>query len=229
MGHYFNPNIVTEGLILNIDASNPRSYPGSGTAINDLSGSNANGTINGTVSYVGAGASSYWNFATASSANYISSTLSQTYLDCTIIFQPDFALNSNSQLVGLIAASNDTTNTDKSMRFKNANGTGPWQVIGSTGINADDWGNPSTTYYLNGTAVADGSSLQTGWNILGAYRANQTTFPSSFAYHLGTEGYNAAVRDFQGRIAVCLMYSRQLTAREHAKNYAAFRGRFGLI
>ena len=58
MGHYFNPNIVTEGLILNIDASNPRSYPGSGTAINDLSGSNANGTINGTVSYVGAGASS---------------------------------------------------------------------------------------------------------------------------------------------------------------------------
>jgi hypothetical protein len=228
MGHYFNPNIVTDGLILNIDASNVRSYPGSGTAINDLSGQDAHGTINGTVSFVGAGVSSYWNFATASSTNFISSTKSQTYVDCTIIFQPDFTLTSNGNLVGLIAASNDATNTDKSMRFKNANGTGPWQVIASSGINADDWGNPSTTYYLNGSAVADGASLVTGWNILGAYRTNQSTFPASFAYFLGTEGFSAAVRDFRGRIAVCLMYNRQLTAREHAKNYAAFKGRFGL-
>lgn len=228
MGQYYSPNIVTDGLLLSIDASNINSYPGSGTRILDLSGRSAHGTINGTVSYVGAGTSSYWNFATASSANYISSTLSQPYVDCTIVFQPDFTLNSNAALVGLIGASNDTTNTDKSMRFKNANGTGPWQVIGSTGINADDWGNTSTTYYVNGNAVADGASLNTGWNILGAYRTNQSTFPATFSYFLGTEGFGAAVRDFQGRIALCLMYNRQLSAREHAKNYAALKGRFGL-
>lgn len=228
MGHYYNPNIVTDGLILSLDASNPRSYPGSGTAIFDLSGKDAHATINGTVPFVGAGSTSYWNFATAASTKYISSTLSQPYLDCTIIFYPDFTLNSNAGLVGLIAASNDATNTDKSMRFKNANGTGPWQVIASSGINADDWGNPGTTYYINGSAVADGASLYSGWNILSAYRANQTTFPSSFAYHLGTEGFNAAVRDFQGRIALCLMYNRQLTAAEHAKNYHALKRRFGL-
>ena len=227
MGQYYNPNIVTQGLILNIDASNRISYPGAGTLINDMSGSNAHGTINGTVSYVGAGASSYWNFATASSANYISSTLSQPYVDCTIIFQPDFTVNNNASLVGLIAASNDTTNTDKSMRFGAANGTGPWTVR-SSGLNADDWGNTSTTFYVNGVSVANGASLQTGWNILGAYRTNQTTFPSSFAYFLGTEGYSAGIRDFQGRIALCLMYNRQLSDREHAKNYAAFKGRFGL-
>jgi hypothetical protein len=228
MGHYFNPNIVTDGLILNIDASNVRSYPGSGTAINDLSGQDAHGTINGTVSFVGAGVSSYWNFATASSANFISSTKSQAYVDCTIIFQPDFTLNSNSSLVGLIAASNDATNTDKSMRFGGATNPGPWTIRSSTGTNGDDWGFASTTYYLNGNAVGNGATLVTGWNILGAYRTNQSTFPASFAYFLGTEGFSAAVRDFQGRIAVCLMYNRQLTAREHAKNYAAFKGRFGL-
>ena len=211
-----------------IDASNPRSYPGSGTAIFDLTDKGANGTINGTVPFVGAGSSSYWNFATAASTKFISSTLSQQYLDCTIVFYPDFALNSNAGLVGLIAASNDTTNTDKSMRFKNANGTGPWQIIASAGINADDWGNPGTTYYVNGSAVADGASLVNGWNILGAYRTNQTTFPASFTYFLGTEGYSGAVRDFQGRIAMCLLYSRQLSAAEHAKNYNALKGRFGL-
>jgi hypothetical protein len=227
MGHYFNPNIVTDGLILSLDASNTRSYPGSGTAIFDLSGKDAHATINGVVPFVGAGSSSYWNFATAASTKYISSTLSQPYLDCTIVFYPDFSLVSNAGLVGLIAASNDTTNTDKSMRFKNANGTA-WQVIASTGINTDDWGNPGTTYYVNGAAVADGASLNNGWNIVGAYRTNQTTFPSSFAYYLGTEGYNANVRDFQGRIAMCLMYNRQLSAAEHAKNYNALRKRFGL-
>ena len=211
-----------------IDASNPRSYPGSGTAIFDLTDKGANGTINGTVPFVGAGSSSYWNFATAASTKFISSTLSQQYLDCTIVFYPDFALNSNAGLVGLIAASNDTTNTDKSMRFKNANGTGPWQVIASSGINADDWGNPGTTYYVNGSAVADGASLVNGWNILGAYRTNQTTFPASFTYFLGTEGYSGAVRDFQGRIAMCLLYNRQLSAAEHAKNYNALKSRFGL-
>ena len=228
MGHYHNPQVVTNGLIMAIDASNPRSYPGSGTAIFDLTDKGANGTINGTVPFVGAGSSSYWNFATAASTKFISSTLSQQYLDCTIVFYPDFALNSNSGLVGLIAASNDTTNTDKSMRFKNANGTGPWQVIASSGINADDWGNPGTTYYVNGSAVADGASLVNGWNILGAYRTNQTTFPASFTYFLGTEGYSGAVRDFQGRIAMCLLYNRQLSAAEHAKNYNALKSRFGL-
>jgi hypothetical protein len=228
MGHYHNPQVVTNGLIMAIDASNPRSYPGSGTAIFDLTDKGANGTINGTVPFVGAGSSSYWNFATAASTKFISSTLSQQYLDCTIVFYPDFALNNNAGLVGLIAASNDTTNTDKSMRFKNANGTGPWQVIASSGINADDWGNPGTTYYVNGSAVADGASLVNGWNILGAYRTNQTTFPASFTYFLGTEGYSAAVRDFQGRIAMCLLYNRQLSAAEHAKNYNALKSRFGL-
>ena len=228
MGHYHNPQVVTNGLIMAIDASNPRSYPGSGTAIFDLTDKGANGTINGTVPFVGAGSSSYWNFATAASTKYISSTLSQPYLDCTIVFYPDFTLVSNANLVGLIAASNDSTNTDKSMRFKNANVTGPLQVIASAGSNGDDWGYTSTTYYVNGAAVADGASLNNGWNILGAYRTNQSTFPASFAYFLGTEGYSGAVRDFQGRIAMCLMYNRQLSAAEHAKNYNALKNRFGL-
>ena len=227
MGHYHNPQVVTNGLIMAIDASNPRSYPGSGTAIFDLTEKGANGTINGTVPFVGAGSSSYWNFATAASTKYISSTLSQPYLDCTIVFYPDFTLNSNAALTGLIAASNDTTNTDKSMRFSGANGTGPWTIISSGTINTDDWGYASTTYYVNGSAVGNGATLNNGWNILGAYRTNQATFPASFAYFLGTEGFSAAVRDFQGRIAMCLMYNRQLSAAEHAKNYHALKGRFG--
>ena len=226
MGQIGGPRIVTSGLILVLDAANIVSYPGAGSAIKDLT-LTADGTINGTITFSSVGSSSYWNFATASSANYISSTVSQAYLDCTIIFQPDFTVSNNASLVGLIAASNDTTNTDKSMRFGGATNPGPWTVK-SSGLNADDWGNASTTFYINGAAVANGASLNSGWNILGAYRTNQTTFPASFAYFLGTEGYSGAVRDFQGRIAAVYLYNRQLTAAEHAINYNALKGRYGL-
>jgi len=39
------PNIVTDGLVLALDAANPKSYPGTGTVWNDLSGNGNNGTL----------------------------------------------------------------------------------------------------------------------------------------------------------------------------------------
>jgi hypothetical protein len=45
----YNPQIVTNGLVLCLDAANPKSYPGSGTVVADLSGFNNNANlINGT-------------------------------------------------------------------------------------------------------------------------------------------------------------------------------------
>ena len=38
-------SIITSGLVLNLDASNAASYPGSGTVWTDLSGLNNNGTL----------------------------------------------------------------------------------------------------------------------------------------------------------------------------------------
>jgi hypothetical protein len=43
----YSPKIVTNGLRFAIDAANPRSYPGSGTTIYDLSGNGYNGTMHG--------------------------------------------------------------------------------------------------------------------------------------------------------------------------------------
>ena len=43
----YNPRIVTNGLVLCLDAGNTRSYPGSGTTWTDLSGNGNNGTLSG--------------------------------------------------------------------------------------------------------------------------------------------------------------------------------------
>ena len=40
-----NANVVRDGLVLYLDAANPKSYPGSGTTWYDLSGNSKNGAL----------------------------------------------------------------------------------------------------------------------------------------------------------------------------------------
>jgi len=49
LGH--GSNTVRNGLLLNLDAANPKSYPGSGTAWNDISRNGNNGTLFNGVGY----------------------------------------------------------------------------------------------------------------------------------------------------------------------------------
>jgi hypothetical protein len=51
MAVYAGPDIVENGLVLHLDAANPRSYPGTGTGWFDLSGLGNNGTLINGVSY----------------------------------------------------------------------------------------------------------------------------------------------------------------------------------
>jgi hypothetical protein len=48
---YNGPNIITDGLVLHLDAANVKSYPGSGTTWSDLSGNGNNGTLVNGVGY----------------------------------------------------------------------------------------------------------------------------------------------------------------------------------
>lgn len=222
------PNIVTSGLSAILDAGFIPSYPRSGSTIYDLSGNGANGTLNGTVTWVNSGttgAQSYFNFPTSSLSNYISSSISQAYLDCTIVLMPDFSTNNDASLAGLIATTTPAGNGDKSLRFAGVNGVGPWSMATRNPGDGNDWANPNaTTYYVNGSAS---NVLVSGWNIFGGYRTNTTGFPSTFPYYLGSGGYSSN-RGFQGKIAVALLYNRQLSASEQIQNYNALKGRYGL-
>ena len=43
--HTFPSELVTDGLVLNLDAGDPRSYPGSGTTWTNMSGGGHNATL----------------------------------------------------------------------------------------------------------------------------------------------------------------------------------------
>ena len=220
MGLNHSPRIVTDGLVLCLDAANPKSYSGSGTTWTDISGRSNHGTINGTVSYVSNGYSSYFNWATAGDSNYIFNSTPFTYLDLTIVFYPDFSLASS--IAGIVASG--APNTDKSLRFTGVNGTSAWTLSGRNPGDSNDWASgTATTYYINGKQSIN---LVSGWNILGGYRTNQSSYPVSAAYYLGSSGY--AGRGFKGRIAACYFYNRQLSELEQTQNFNALRGRYGI-
>ena len=52
MGFYDGPKIVTDGLVLALNAADRNSYPGSGTTWYDISGNSNNGTMSN-VTYSG--------------------------------------------------------------------------------------------------------------------------------------------------------------------------------
>ena len=225
-------DIVREGLICYIDASVNASYPGSGTSITDLSGAGANGTINGSISYVSSGMASYWNFATANNSNYISSSTTQNYLDITVVFYPDFSRVGGSNIASIIATSTAAGNQDKSLRFNGVNGTGPWTTRNGGSADNNDWATSAspTTYYINGSSSTSSANVNSGWNIMGGGRTNTTNgaFASNWAYYLGSGGYSGDNRSYQGRIALMCLYRRVLSSSEQLQNYGALRSRFGL-
>ena len=213
--------IETNGLIAYIDAGKPESYPGTGTSVRDLVNPSTNpATLNGNISWVSAGSASYWNIATGAATNYITSTLAQNYLDCTLVFYPDFTYVSGASLAYGLGSG---LNVDKTMRFGGANGTGPWTL--NNPDNTDGWASTTTTYYVNNTARTGAGSLATGWNIVGGLRTNTAGFAATFAYSWGT-GYTG--RFYQGRLAAIVLYNRQLTAEEQQNNYNYFAKRYGL-
>jgi len=205
------------GLLLHLDATNPASYPGAGTTWTDLSGNGNHGTLFNGVGYTSAngGALTFDGVD-----DHVSSLISQNYVDLIVVFRPDFSFTSPNGLAGLVASG---TTTDKSLRFGTVNGTGPWEVAARNPGDINDWASPATTYYVNG---AVSNYLVAGWNIFSGYRTNQTSFPASFAYHLGTAGYPG--RYFKGNIAAILMFNRQLTATERQEYFEMYRGRYGL-
>jgi hypothetical protein len=216
------PSVVSNGLVLHLDASNPNCYTGATGivshlhAIDDVTGTQVGIFQNPSysITWTDDGLSSYFTWpSNAYADDYINITTQRIYRDFTIVFQPDFAANGFGGLFGVTA--------DKSMRFySGVNGTGPW-VAANPG-NGDDWANSSTTYYINGQVS---NTTAAGWNIMGGAR-NNAGFPEPSDLRIGTSWYQN--RGFQGKIAVVLMYDRVLTDQEQLQNYNVLRARFGL-
>lgn len=237
MAFNYSPKVITNGLILYLDAANTRSYPGTGTAWNDLSRSGNNGTlVNGPTfnsgnlgSIVFDGANDYVGLGTPTSLNITGSITVNSWVNLTAF---------PSSLGTIYEKGYDNNNDQLFFRFRNNSGTQEIQ-IGTYRLS-------NNTNYL--TTYTIGSSITTGtWNnIVGQYDGanwniylngnlvsstlqNQGPLPSTAPVSIGAAFISTGYERFiNGRISTTLVYNRALSAPEILQNYNATKTRFGL-
>ena len=231
MAFAHSPKIVTDGLVLALDAGNPKSYPGSGIVWRDKSGNGNDGTLN--------------NGPTFSSDNgggivfdgvddYVTAT-GYDYLTADGTFSTWYKTSSTGR-----EALYGTSVTDDIRFIVNYEpGTGG-PTLGTIGVNIDY---PILTPYANiGSAIYDGNWHNVAVSWIGSTASaiiyfdgiaqttsytQQNTFSGKAvsAFSLGIESSGNLLN---GSIGVAHIYNRALSASEVQQNYNALKGRFGL-
>lgn len=234
---FYAPAIVTNGLVLYLDAANPTSYPGSGTTWTDISASANIGTFVGATSYSTSDGGTMVFNGNSSSNDYIS-VANNTSLNLTTAGSISMWIKPNTLTqLGLTNLISRTINGDVNgqsyyINWSGGNITGIIQNGGvykaiSTPIPTVigwcnyvfTWGNGYLNLYKNGVSVAtpvastvSAQTLSTTVNIGG--------------YVFGGAGGNA--NTFNGKIPFVTLYNREITPAEVLTNFNAVKTRYGL-
>jgi hypothetical protein len=255
MAFNFSPKIVTNGLVLHLDAASRKSYISGSTTWNDLSKSRNNGALVNGPTF---NANNNGYIVNDGTNDYVEVTTKNTNLE----FQP---LQAHSAFCWVYNLTNTTA-----IILGNMNAQSPYQgwdfltvtnllyaqVISSypgnavsVGVNFDYTGNankwvyigytyngtaPPTSQaaldsidiYVNGGLVTSGKIVETG----------ATGFTTQTISYLSNQRFRIASRWLSGAanypaalgIAQAKIYNRQLSAQEILQNYNATKGRYGV-
>jgi hypothetical protein len=222
---YPEENIVTNGLVLNIDPSKSNSYSGTGNTIYDLSGFGNTGTLNNNPSF---SAFNGGGFIYNGSNHYINFKNSNSLT---------FSDNNQISLAAWIYTT--TTAADKFIFYRNStSSTGYVFYLKNSGL-AVQFGNGTTLHtiqsgisvtsgYFYVAATLDGSLIKLYVN--GASIAS-TTFTGTLyntAADISIGAANVSTRYFDGNIYSAYLYNRALSATEISQNFNATRNKFGI-
>jgi hypothetical protein len=227
-----SPRIVTDGLVLCLDAGNTKSYVGSGTTWRDLSGRGNTGTLTNGPTYssdnggsiVFDGTNDYVNLG-----NILNIGTGQFSIECIARVSSLTSVNyskvasKGDYLDGgwrLYMGKNPSNNY--SLNFQYGNNTIGDISISIGAIQENTWyhivvcrnSNNLLSTYLNGS-VGSGSTTTT---------FNLTT--NSYNYFIGKDG--RSLENFKGNVTCYRHYNRALTAAEIQQNFNALRVRFGI-
>ena len=230
MAFVHSPKIVTDGLVLALDAGNVKSYPGSGTTWSDKSGNGNDGTLtNGPTFDSGNGGSIVFDGVD----DYVDFG---DILSITSSFSLNIWFKSNptqpSVFLGLMAK-------DALNNFGNYGlfGSSPSEYVrfGFYGTNEVQYQVFNSSYqdllsetWVNYTGTYDFSKLRLYRNSILIAEENSTSTPKTNTTPLTIGTRYANSLEFGGRIPIAQIYNRSLTSNEVAQNYNATKGRFGL-
>ena len=247
MAFFHSPNIVTDGLVLCLDAGDQISYPGSGGTWTDMSGNGNDGTLE------------------ASTMGTVSASLQ------TIAFKGDGAEQNETEYVTLpLADLKDYTKGSLELFYKinstgyvspylmtMSDGGGPGaESVWSVGI---DSGNYRYVYKNGGSSVAvlygnPTPSIALGQHFHVVFTSDSSTnniyhdgakqtltaptgtnngtwfddAPSPTTMEIGHFRRSYTSHGLEGEIPICRIYDRALSSKEVLQNFNTQRSRFGV-
>jgi hypothetical protein len=231
---------ITNGLILNLDAANYKSYPGTGTTWTDLSQYKSNGTLtNGpTFSSTNGGGITFDGVDDYVIGN---SSLSAITTDMTMIIfakipnflnrVPLFTKYQSSAPQGFVLeVGTGSTLWTKTMRFFAANnGTVSSVDYRGTAQLIDNNIYMFTVQYKTATSIkmyynlTEMPATQAGGSLASVLNWNSGTNP----YYVGAYSPSVSVYG-NSTVYTTMLYNRILSFDELSQNYNALKGRFGL-
>jgi hypothetical protein len=227
MGSSIGPKIpFDKDLVLNLDASNIRSYLGSGTAWNDLSGKNTNGVLSGTgnsLTRSGSGSTIDSLYFSGANASLVTGNFNYGTNPRTIIVWAratgfntyghpfSYGTNASNQATGIAQGNTGSAwgTYSSSVEF----------LSGGSAVALNTWYHVATTYdgsyaqvYVNGSSIV-GPSLR------------DYVVVQSLAY---VGRYVGTGEDWIGNIAQVMFYNRSLSSDEIKNIYLSQKSRYGL-
>ena len=228
MAFNYSPKVITNGLVLCLDAANTRSYPGSGTAWNDLSRSGNNGTlVNGPTFNSANGGSIVFDgtddFVTIPNSTSINITGSSITVSVWVKFQNTGVYKS------ILIKDAPTTNIAGYQLYISNTQQSRWGITTSGGFNFMFGSTLSTNTWYNITGTYNGSTNFLYENaILVNSQSCSGNIVDSSLYSAIMGRYRFSGEPLNGNIAITQIYNRFLSSTEILQNYNATKTRFGL-
>lgn len=239
MAYNNGPRIITDGLILCLDAGNNKSYPGSGTAWRDLSGNNNSGTLINSPVYntANSGLLNFDGIEDYATIPSISSTIAgfsislwinasrwalsscpcpnrSGIVDWSTGYWNYTSIISGPSGPDFVIYNQSTSPVGSSITF-NASSTNVWYYLvatfGPSGVSN------SLKTYVNGILI--NSSTLTGQG--GEFTVTASPIIAAYNRHCGYCYLEAKIPQIK-------FYNRPLTPQEILQNFNATRGRFGI-
>ncbi len=227
-----SPRIVTDGLVLCLDAGNTKSYPGSGTTWTDLSGQGNTGTLTNGPTYnstnggslVFDGTNDIVSLGNPSSLNF--GTGNFTLIFST--YRTSYGFQGGSYVTKGDALSPGFEFRDLHFYIKGGTSTLIAKTPFVAGENVwqhhslvfDRSSSPYVKYYRDGSFYAS-STYNDSTDI-------NSSIDTTRNLEIGRSQGGNINRYFGGKIPFVNMYNRALTAPEIQQNFNALRGRYGI-
>jgi len=238
MAKHHNPRIVTDGLVLCLDAANKRSYPGSGTTWFDLSGNGNNGTL---VNGVGFNGDNGGSLVFDGVNDYVTTTgmYNFSYINGITVSVWHYNGGSTGPYRGVV---NNGTIADRiggfDLRYGREdyfgganNGTSlNWTITNSAGTaslvkiyaNVNEWHHYVGTYDNSVVRVYKDGQLFDSMAHSAGGQLKTTSDSTTIGRSPNTSEY------LDGRLSQVSIYNRALTPQEIRQNFNATKSRYGI-